>query len=373
MINKQKEEQAKNFVIAGLPKSGKRLLVNMLGSHSDIAIPPTGLAFQNIFSEKNFAARGGFDANLDFLVNSWYKNKTLNLQKEDFKILGQSRKDLYLSLLEAYRTKYFPHKRYSGEYSHHTEEHFNTWIDWFGFNKLKFMYVIRNPFENYASYVTSRNISWRDRDKNSPNPTVHNFSTVWSNSAATGLYRSQKHPNTHQVFFFEDIIESPENFLSSLCDWLNMPLEMERMLNMVDFEVKQSSIVKTENKENSVKFEMNGAVRKDSFNRKKLLSDYEIEVLNNMECPTAINAFGYNDDAFKLNLKQVIYHEKNLNSNHTKLISERLFLTSRNYVNGLKVKDQIRVIFSVFWRLSRSMFSTIIFKLSNIFKNLDNS
>ena len=71
-----------------------------------------------------------------------------------------------MTILETYRKTYFPSKKYVAEYTHLSETHFDILVEWFGLERLKFIQIIRNPYNNYSSYVKSRNVNERDRMEN---------------------------------------------------------------------------------------------------------------------------------------------------------------------------------------------------------------
>ena len=177
----------KIIIVGGLPRTGKTLLRDALGSHSQVAFTPTGLNFFYLFSEKKYKDRGEFDRNLKyFLTKSWIA-KEWGLDKISTDMTGQSRKDLYLSILELYRNRYWPQKKYIGTYIHNSEEYIEVLFKWFGYKKLKFIQIIRDPFDNYSSYVIARRINKNNRSPYLYNSPVNIFCNMWAQSAVIGL------------------------------------------------------------------------------------------------------------------------------------------------------------------------------------------
>lgn len=280
----------KVIIIGGVPRSGKTMLSNALGSHSQIAIPPSAFNFFYWFSEEKFESRGGFEENLDFFFRSCWKSEAWNLTREMVLESGYDRRDLYLILLEGYRRAYFPKKKYVGEYTHVIEEHFDTLVDWFGLKRLKFIHPIRNPFDNYASYVVARKVPSTARKPKTYDAFVHKFCHMWGQSTTMGLYRALKYPNSYRVVFFNEFKDDPVGSVQSLCEWLGVPAEPGRMLNMVDaIKKKQNSAFEIE----SVQEEGVGFVKKDNYDRLRHLSEYEVAAIRAMSCPDLLHAMGY--------------------------------------------------------------------------------
>lgn len=289
----------KIIVVGGLPRTGKTILRNTLGSHGQIAFTPTAFNFFYWFSKESYANRGGFQENLDyFLKNNWISEKW-GIKNEKINIIGKSRKDLFLALLDIYRSKYFPDRTYMGTYIHLSEEYFHTLIDWFGDERLRFIQIIRNPYENYSSYITDRRISKESRKRNRYNSFVNLFCNMWGQSAVMGMNRALKHPNTCRVLYFEDLIANTEENIKSLCDWIGVDLESNRMFQMVDFSKKQNSAFIDHSN-----YEINeSSVREDKIDRIQYLYDHEIESINSIACTDLLNAMDYNKEPVIINFK----------------------------------------------------------------------
>ncbi|MBW8039162.1 MAG: sulfotransferase [Planctomycetes bacterium] len=182
--------QDKMIIIGGLPRSGKSLLRNLIGSHSQITILPSGFSFFHYFSEKKFSERGCYQDNLDFFFESYRKNKKYKITKETMVGKGNNRRDLFINIIESYRRAHYPHKKYAGVYNHVVEEYFDTLIEWFGFEGLKFIQIVRNPYDNYASCVVAKKVSLRERQARNPHAFIHRFCNMWSQSAVMGISRA---------------------------------------------------------------------------------------------------------------------------------------------------------------------------------------
>ena len=323
----------KVIIIGGLPRSGKTMLSNALGSNSQIAIPPSAFHFFYWFSEAKYKSRGGFEENLDFFFRSCWKSEAWNLTREMVLESGCDRKDLYLLLLESYRRAYFPEKKYVGEYTHVIEEHFDTLVDWFGLERLRFIQPVRNPFDNYASYVVARKVPSTARKPRTHDAFVHKFCHMWGQSATMGLHRALRYPNSYRVVFFDEFKDDPVGSVESLCEWLGAPVEPKRMLDMVDaIKVKQNSAFEVK----SVQEEGIGFVRKDNYDRLRHLSEYEMAAIRAMSCPNLLHAMGYER-------QDVIVNWKSRKSIDAGEYSLKLQLMTKSYLSPLPFRQVVGI------------------------------
>jgi len=284
------------IIVGGLPRTGKSILRNSIGSHSHIAFTPTGFNFFNIFNKKTYKQRGDFKENLNFFIKDHWQAKEWGINDLNPNINGISRKELYLSILELYRKKYWSKKRIIGTYIHNSEEYFDTLMDWFGYKNLKFIHIIRDPYDNYSSYIRARKISLDMRGPHRYNSFVNMFCNMWAQSAAIGLNGAIRYPDSYRTIYFNDLKSKPEEYLESLCDWIGIPFEKDRMLNMVDFPIKQKSSFKLEEKNTA-------NIYKDSHNRKSYLSNYELETIASMASTNFLTSLGYNNQKRIINWK----------------------------------------------------------------------
>ena len=118
---------------------------------------------------------------------------------------------------------------------------------------------------------------------------------MWAQSATIGLTGAIKYPDSYRTIFFENLKEDPDNYISSLCDWIGIPYEKERMLNMVDYTRKQNSAFSKNNN--------NTSITRDNIDRKKYLTDYEINTLKKMACTNFVNATEYGKEEVIINWK----------------------------------------------------------------------
>jgi hypothetical protein len=276
----------KIIITGGLPRSGKTIIKSVLNAHSHVAHVPSGLNFFYWFSKDKYENRGGFEQNLDYYFQHCRKSKSWGLTRDMVHYTGSTRKELYLIILETYRSAYHPTKKYIAEYTHLSEVHLDTLIDWFGMDKLRFIQIIRNPYDNYASHVISRGVSYQDR-RDHYNSFVNKFCNMWSQSAAIGLYNNTKYPKTFNTLFYEDILSNPKNTIKSLCNWIGVTDQTDIMLNKTESTDLQNSVfIKN-------KIDSNITIQIDSYNRKECLTDYEINMIDQISCPDFITAMKY--------------------------------------------------------------------------------
>ena len=289
----------KVIVIGGLPRSGKTIVSGVLGSHSQVAAPESALNFFHYFGDEAYRSRGGFEENLDYFFQSCRKSKSWNITRDMVTEPGADQRDLYLILLETFRRAHFPNKKYVGEYTHMSEEHFDIFVDWFGLDQLRFLQIIRNPYDNYASWVIARQVDQALRQDEWQGSPVHLFCHAWSQSAAMGMARTIRYPKSYRTLFFDEIKEDPRGFVASLCEWMGIPAEVDSMLNMVD-----------QGKKHNTAFEIQGQlgvgvgyVRKDGYDRRQHLTQYERRVIGAMSCPDLLTAMGYENEIVTIDWK----------------------------------------------------------------------
>jgi len=299
-MDRRIELPEKLIIIGGLPRSGKTMLSNVIGSNSQIAIPQSGFGFFNFFSEEQYKSRGGFNENLDFFFDSCWKSKSWKINRKMVVETGCERKDLYVVLLDTYRKAYFPERKYPGVYDHVAEEHFDKLVDWFGHERLKFIHPVRDPFDNYGSYVVARKIQEIQRNSRLPDAFVYRFCRMWGLSTTMGTYRSLKYPDSYRVVYFNEFKEDPIASVESLCKWIGVPVEVDNMLNMVNYNNK---------KQNSA-FELKlkqekgiGFVKKDKYDRREHLYQHELDAIRAISCPNLLHAIGYEKQNVIVNWK----------------------------------------------------------------------
>ena len=186
------------------------MLRDILSSHSNITILPTGLSFFHYFGA-DYDKRGGYAENAAWFLSSCRKNEKLKLTKL---AEGKNRRDLFVNIAEGYRKTHFPQKKYVGVYNHYIENHSDTILEWFP--DMRYIQLIRRPCDNYASILATKNVSYLMRLKGF----VVNFCKKWNKSTSIGTNLSLKYPNRCKVYSFEDFKRNPAYYLKDICKWL---------------------------------------------------------------------------------------------------------------------------------------------------------
>jgi len=222
MINQTEtsaEDKQKIVLIGGMPRSGTNLVRRMIGSHSQIAIPPA----EFVYFRKHVA---GSDVS-QILANP--RLEIWNIELSSFETLRPD--EAYRRILKTYADSIA--KPIAGEKTPLNEFYLDlidTWLD--GYD-LKFVQMVRNPLEVLSSYK-KRSPLYREKIKES----VYMASSVagnWARSTAIGLARQQSLPDRHLVLQFENLTANPTKVIREICDFIDVDLEEDRMLNFVDF------------------------------------------------------------------------------------------------------------------------------------------
>jgi len=225
----------KVILIGGIKRSGTSLMRNLIGSHSQIAIPPIEFGFFIDFDVADFDRPGGYARAVErFLAGSRPARWSLNT--DYLATDGSSAKDFYCAALNTFRRSVKPHARYIGDKSTFIEFRFDTYRRWFGVENIRFIHMLRNPIDCFAS--TKR---MPDRLSRHPSYQVYHFCDMWMRSALMGLTLAQRYPQSYRVVRYEDLVAKPGEIVADLCHWIGVPEERERMLAAADYQRKDNS------------------------------------------------------------------------------------------------------------------------------------
>lgn len=222
------------ILIGGIKRTGTSLMRNLIGSHSSIAIPPVEFGFFTDYRVADFDRPGGYArARERFLAGDRPQRWALKPNSVDEN--GSTARDFYCAVLEAFRRSVKPQASYYGDKSTFIEFRFDTYREWFGLERIRFVHMLRNPFDCYASTKSiPHQKKWRSYY-------LHDFCDRWARSAILGLTLAQRFPAAYRVVRYEDLVSSPEPLIADLCAWLGVPSETERMLAAADYERKSNS------------------------------------------------------------------------------------------------------------------------------------
>ena len=272
--------------VSGLPRSGTTLVGRLLGSHSEIALPPDELGFFQTFwhpgdpPDRPKHDRTELDRRLERLLRripNWGLPAEGVLEAARSDATGY--RELFVFLLDRYRRLVGkPRVAEKTVYYHQWLYVLDAW-----FEDYRFVHVIRNPVDAFAS------IKWFKRGTPRPNrvdlvPWLHE----WNESASLALHRSHARPDRYCVVRYEDVVAHPEDTLERVCKVAGVTPEAERMLAMGSGEANESSFV-----EESGRTVYDGRIRRsDEVDRSKRIDPHELEAIRSACAPLA-HLLGY--------------------------------------------------------------------------------
>jgi len=261
------------FLIGGVKRTGTSLMRNLIGSHTQVAIPPVEFGF---FTDYDPAEFGTPEAYARALAHFRAGSRPERWSLGDIAIAedGASARDFYCAVLDAFRRQNKPTAQYFGDKSTFIESRFETYLEWFGAERIRFVHMVRNPFDCYASTKSIPHL------RHWPSYAIHHFCEEWSRSMLLGLSLSQRYPASYRMVRYEDLVADPGPIVSDLCRWMDVPDETDRMLAGADYERKSNSSFgdipeRSHDGENSV-------VNLPAGGRLKHLDDREIITIQSM-------------------------------------------------------------------------------------------
>lgn len=269
----------KIIAIGGLNKSGKTLIARSLAKGGVVAFPPTEFSFFRNFSEDMYTKRGGFKENLDYFFNSCPKSKEWNLTRSHITQSGNSTRDLYIILLDSYRKNHMPDRPYVGDVTPFLEQHFYTFLRWFGEEKTRLIVPIRNPYLNYASYK-KKNLN---KNRTYLEKLLFIFCHSWAQSVAYGQLLSNKFPRSFTTVNLDDYLDNPKEHLDNLNNWIGLNGLKNKIQNTSD-------LPKPLDKSTSEEL-MN------------LLTNYEKNVISEMPCLNFLECTNYSSKPILIDFK----------------------------------------------------------------------
>ncbi len=270
----------KSFVlIGGMPRSGTTLIETVIGSHSRIAIPPGDFPFAE-------SAAKGLRVNDIFSILGKKQTWELWPVKDFSPVFDMAHGEAFRAALILYAEGLG--KDIPGAKAPFSEFFIDTYLDWLSDDDLKFIYVLRNPFDVMASLKHSHiHTNWhRFRDL------IEVQSRNWLRSASMITARAYKQPNNFFVLRYEDFVGDPIRVGAELCEFLGVEFEEEDMLNRAGYAYHNTN----------TSFPVNFAEREDKTtyiyraeSRKTSLSKDEIELISHVCGETALS-LGYEDE-----------------------------------------------------------------------------
>jgi hypothetical protein len=272
----------KKFVLlGGMPRSGTTLLETVIGSNSRISIPPGDLPFAEQYAK-------GLSVEKIFEVLAKKSTWDLWEEKNFDALLNADHGTAFRESMRAYATKVG--KDIPAAKTPYAEFFYDIYIDWLRDYDVKFVHIVRNPFDVLASLKKSHiHTNWRVFTD-----TLEVQAKNWQRSTVLGLARSFALPDNYFVIKYEDFVQDPQTQGSRICEFLGIEFEEERMLNRADYAYHDT---------NSSFADGSPETRKDSpyiyrsTSRKSFLDEAEIALVVD-SCGEAAAALGYDDPDF---------------------------------------------------------------------------
>jgi hypothetical protein len=186
-------------------------------------------------------------------------------------------------------------KEIPGEKSPYNEFYYGTIQEWLGDFELKFVHIVRNPFDATASLKNFHNVSSSVEKRKKRPLDISLHCRNWSRSTSMGLARARYDAEAYYLLKYEDLTTNPMAITRELCTFLGVGFEQERMLNLSDFDGHRDNTSFAQNQgEKHPEF---SAIRKPA-SRKHYLTDSEVKMVGSI-CGELARALGYDDDDFE--------------------------------------------------------------------------
>ena len=266
----------KQFVIiGGNPRSGTNLARRIVGSHSDIALPPGEFQFFNQLAQ---------GASLEkVLANPRLEKWGIDLSAYE----GEQPEHVYADALQRYAT--YVGKKIPGEKTPSNEFHFAEIAASTADYDLRFIHMVRNPFDVMASYKHMKAMKGLSELNSIGDQMRH-----WKDSVDIAIERSAKDPERYTFVRYEDLAGQPIPTTEKLCEFIGVPFEQERMLGLADFaDHKDNTSFPGQEKTGHSDY----SAIKPPESRKHHLSAAEVGRVARFCGATAVRA-GYEDDDF---------------------------------------------------------------------------
>lgn len=266
----------KIIVIGGMARSGTNLTRRIIGSHSQIAIPPAEFQFfKKYHQHKN--------------VEQILSNKRLADWNVDFSDLySLDPREVYVKALQRYAQQ--AGKDIAGEKSPYNEFYLDTIESWLSDLDLKFVLMVRNPFDVLASY---KHKPFGDDFGPDNDSWVPEFVKKWHRSVCLGLAKSHAQPEHYFVLKYEDLTRDTATKTAELCRFLDVEFEQENMLNLSAFASNKNNTSFTSSREPNSDSKIYAPP-----SRKRYLTKNEISQVRST-CGELAWALGYEDEDFK--------------------------------------------------------------------------
>lgn len=202
-------------VVGGLARSGTSLTRRILDGHSQIAMLPGECKLLHRIEEGESVRW--------ILARRQERRPELDLSD----LLDCEPRDAYLALLVRHAER--SGKPICGEKSPRNEFFYHVLEDWFRDLDLRFVHLVRNPFDAAASHKYA---SFREAEKGREDPSARaEFAHRWKHSVAAGVCRSRRTPSRYSLLRYEALVSDPVAAVEGLCEFVGVEFE-EKMLSL---------------------------------------------------------------------------------------------------------------------------------------------
>lgn len=280
---RDKNPKNRFVLIGGLPRSGTTLIETIVGSHSRIFIPPGDFPFAEL-------ANKGLGVESIFSILSKKATWELWNVKDTAAVIGMNHGDAFRATLVNYAEGVG--KNIPGAKAPFCEFYIDLYKDWLVDDDLKFIYVLRNPFDVMASLKhSSIHRNWHVfRDL------IEVQCRNWVRSVSIALAHTYREPQNFCIVSYENFVRDPVGTGLELCNFLGVDFEETSMLNRSDYAYHDTN----------TSFPDQFAARTDKntyvYNpnsRKSTLSGDEVKMIGRICGETALS-LGYKDPDFSV-------------------------------------------------------------------------
>jgi len=214
-------------------------------------------------------------------------------------------------------------KPMAGEKSPGNEFYFAAMMNALKGFDVRFIHLIRNPFDTIASYKHANFRSQESHD--SPLHGIAERAEKWKRSLSLGLARAMFQPQVYCLVKFEDLTNDAANTTARLCEFLDVEFEGDRMLSLSDFSKNRdnTSFPDSDSAKSPEAVDNVGRVR-ILESRKGYLTEQEIQLVGAI-CGEMAQAIGYEDEDFNAASPETIASAGHVRRNIGRRIANRFF------------------------------------------------
>lgn len=292
-------------ILGGMPRSGTNLARRLIGSHSQIAMPSV---------EFNFFGKLAAGHSVERIINDPHFRQRYAPDLSD--IDWSDPCAVYRELLARYAA--LKQKPIPGEKTPRNEFHYARIRECLKGFDVRFIQMVRNPFDVIASY---KNAPFRGPNPENDASTIQTVAQEWVRSASVGAARTLAQPDDYLMVRFEDLTAKTHDVTERICRVLGVGFEPERMLELSDYHGRADNTSFRE--ESPVADEASTKIKRlDS--RKTHLTAEEIQLVGQI-CGEVALALGYADPDFEVALRVAPADERSPRS-YIQRITQRIGL-----------------------------------------------